>query len=357
MKTIIIFFILLAASLANAQQAGQLYITSYDDTGEIGYVCNGQPENSIPVRYGLVNLNQSVPLTIDSIVPAGDPSAFQDQQVIIIPDYVLGYIGEGGDASFAPTRAGDDTIHETVYYNGQYTATASIIFHARNAPNLSMYGYEFTWAFLAGGEGFGSYNQEAETDTMFDTIEAEKYIVGAEPLENGGIGPGCQPILLRTCDEATVDSIYEVGDFSEFTFDPFPALPFTMSAGDSLLLNYEFIPNTIDTTGTDHHYLVFHSTDGHYLVWSFTYWVYPASSVSETDNTSTKIKVFPNPTTDELQILGSQAGTIHILDIMGRERMNANNDGTSTTLDVSSLEPGTYFLRIGNQSAKVEIAR
>ena len=343
--------------MCSAQQAGQLIITSYDDTGEIGYVCNGQPENSIPVRYGLINLNQSVPLAIDSIVPQGDSTQFPYQQVIVIPDYSLGYVGFGGDAAFAPTHAGDDTMHETVYYNGQFTATASIIFHARNTPNLAMYGYEYTWALLVDGEGFASYTQEAETDTMFDSIQAAIYTVGMAPVLDGGNGPGAQPVLLRTCGGATIDSIYEVGDFSEITFDSFPPLPYVMTGGDSLLLNYEFTPRTVDTTGIGKHDLVFHSTDGQYLVWSFTYWVNPASSVREAVNSSDAIKVFPNPASGELQILSGQAGTIHLFDLMGRERMNAPDDGTGATLDVSRLESGIYFLREGNQSTKVEIAR
>ncbi len=351
----VFFFLLFAVSISNAQQAGQLIITSYDDTGEIGYVCNGQPENSIPVSYGLINLNPSVPLTIDSIVPDGDPTQFQDQTVIIIPDYILGDVGVGGDAGFAPTRAGDDTMHETVYYNGQFTATASIIFHARTTPNLAMYGFEFTWALLIDGEGFASYTLEPESDTMFDTL-GSIYTAGLPSLENGGNDPGDQPVLLRTCGGATIDSIYEVGDFSDFSFDPFPTLPYTMSGGDSLLLNYEFTPKVVDTTWS-HHYLVFHSTDGQYLVWSFTYWVYPTSSVSEAPTTNNELKVFPNPATDALQILGGQVGTIHLFDIMGRERMTANNDGTGATLDVSRLESGIYFLREGTQSTKVEISR
>jgi Secretion system C-terminal sorting domain len=351
----IFFFLLFTVSISNAQQAGQLIITSYDDTGEIGYVCNGQPENSIPVSYALINLNPSIPLTIDSIVPHGDSTQFQDQTVIIIPDYILGEVGVGGDAGFAPTRAGDDTMHETVYYNGQFTATASIIFHARNTPTLAFYGFEFTWALIIDGEGFASYTQEPETDTMFDTL-GSIYTAGLPPLENGGNDPGDQPVLLRTCGGATIDSIYEVGDFSDFSFDPFPPLPYTMSGGDSLLLNYEFTPKVVDTAWS-HHYLVFHSTDGQYLVWSFTYWVYPTSSVNVIPTASDEIKVFPNPATDALQILGGQVGTIHLYDLMGRERMNANDDGTGATLDVSHLESGTYFLRLGNQSTKVEISR
>jgi hypothetical protein len=71
---------------------------------------------------------------------------------------------------------------------------------------------------------------------------------------------------------------------------------------------------------------------------------------------SDNIRVHPNPATNQIQILGEQSGGVHLFDLMGRERMNATMDGTSATLDVSHLEAGMYFLRLGNESAKVEIA-
>ena len=83
------------------------------------------------------------------------------------------------------------------------------------------------------------------------------------------------------------------------------------------------------------------------------------SSVAESSNSnsSSSLHLFPNPASDNLQILGAQSGEIHLFDLMGRERMNAITDGANATLDVSSLEPGMYFLREGNESAKVEIER
>jgi hypothetical protein len=355
----IIITLLFATTIAKAQQAGQLYVTSYDDTGQIVYICDGQAQNTVDVQFAMLNLNQSVPLTIDSMIPQGNPSAFPFQQAQYTT-FELADVFVGGDATFSPSVPGDDTIHETVFYNGKYTATAAIIFHARSSPDIAMYGYAWSTAFSEGTNSFGSFNQQDVFDTMYDDMNATQssiqYYMGSMPSENGGIAPGDQPVMLLSCGGATIDSIYEVGDFSDFSFDPFPKLPFNMAGEDSLVLNYEFTPKTVDTTGS-HHYLVFHSTDGHYLVWSFVYYIYPASSVSETVNQGDEIQVFPNPATDALQILGGQTGTIHLFDLMGRERMTANNDGTSTTLDVSSLESGIYFLREGNQSTKVEIAR
>ena len=295
-RFVILLILLLATSTSNAQVQGQLYITSYDDTGQIGYVCDGQPQSTVAVRYALLNLNQSVPLTIDSVVPQGDPTQFPSQFVIVIPGFKLTDVSVGGDAAFSPTRAGDDTIHETVYYNGQFTATASIIYHAYNSPDLAMYGYTITTAYSFEGNSFGDYNPEEELDTMHDQMGIDQdYLVGAAPLENGGDGPGDQPVILHSCGGAIIDSIYESGDFSEFSFDPFPTLPYTMPPDDSLVLNFEFTPKVVDTLGTHHHYLIFHSTDGHYLTWSFEYYVYPASSVSWCAISSGELQIGTSP--------------------------------------------------------------
>ncbi len=365
MKRFSIFLILLfATTIAKAQQAGQLSITSYDDTGEIVYICDGQTLNSVTVSFGMLNLNSKVPLLIDSIIPHTTSSAFQ-QLWLQHDTFTLTDVSVEGDAGFFPTQPGDDTIYETVYYNGQFSATGTIIFHARNSPELSMFGYTLTTAYSVDGNGFGGDDQEEETDTMHNKISNDKdgssYYLGTGPFVDGGnqlYDFDDQPVVLQTCGGgATIDSIYESGDFSEFSFDPFPQLPYTIPGDDSLVLNYEFTPKVVDEGGLNHHYLIFHSTDGQYLTWSFEYKVYPASDVSEAENMSDAIKVFPNPASDELQILGGQAGTIHLFDLMGRERMSGEDEGSGTTLNVSSLAPGTYFLRLGNQSSKIEITR
>ncbi len=360
MKRLSILSILLCAtSIAHAQQAGQLYITSYDDTGDVVYICHGQAQNSVTVNFALVNLNPSVPLTVDSIVPSGDTSVFQQQQ----REYASFVLAKGGasgaDAVYAPNRIGDDTIHETAYYNGEFSASASIIFHARSSPNIALYGFTTLTDFSMGGYGFGNVDFTEEIDTMHDKLNSgTTYIVdSSKSMKNGGYKFGDIPVILRSCGGAIIDSIYEVGDFSEFAFDPFPTLPYTIQGDDSLVLNYEFTPKVVDETGSRHHYLVFHSTDGHYLTWSFEYKVYPASSVTPITESPSGIRIFPNPATNEVQIQGGPTGTVRLFDLLGRERAEVATNGSKAMLDVSKLEPGTYFLRIGNQSSSVEIAR
>jgi hypothetical protein len=350
-----------SASIAHAQQAGQLYIASYNDTLDIGYICNGVNQDTASVSIAGVNLIPSVPITVDSITmsvkPVSDTVNFQylgTSNPFTISNG--GFFAEG--PNWAATRVGDDTLILTGYYGGHFTSTADLIFHARNSPDISMYGVQSTLIDVGGGNKIGGFNQEEETDTMHDVMNAgEPYNVTSLPVENGGELEGDNPVILRSCSGGIIDSIVESGDFSEFAFDPFPKLPDTLKEEDTMILNYEFTPQVVDTLGVRHHYLIFHTKEGKYLSWSFEYRVYPSASVSDVAILNDQIKVFPNPASDELQVLGGQAGTIHLFDIMGRERLNASDDGTTATLDVSHLEHGTYFLRLGNQSTKVQISR
>jgi hypothetical protein len=74
-------------------------------------------------------------------------------------------------------------------------------------------------------------------------------------------------------------------------------------------------------------------------------------------NASENLRIFPNPASGDLQILGGEADEVHLFDLMGREVLAptelVNGGGT---LDVSHLEPGMYFVRSGDRSAKIEIA-
>jgi len=81
------------------------------------------------------------------------------------------------------------------------------------------------------------------------------------------------------------------------------------------------------------------------------------SGVKEIAHNNNPLEVFPNPATNLLQITSSQPGQAHLFDLLGRERLNASIGASGATMDVSHLEAGMYFLRLGSESAKVEIAR
>ncbi len=80
-----------------------------------------------------------------------------------------------------------------------------------------------------------------------------------------------------------------------------------------------------------------------------------ASVVESAMNSGSVFSVFPTPATGELQITGGVTGILHLFDVMGCERMNATMDGIRAVMDVSRLPAGLYFLRMGDQFAKVEV--
>jgi hypothetical protein len=97
------------------------------------------------------------------------------------------------------------------------------------------------------------------------------------------------------------------------------------------------------------------SIDGCSIVRELTFLPEYPNGVAKNAGANSGLRIFPNPASEELQILGGQLGEVHLFDLMGRERMNTATDGTGATLDVSQLEDGIYFLRSGSESAKVEI--
>jgi hypothetical protein len=139
---------------------------------------------------------------------------------------------------------------------------------------------------------------------------------------------------------------------SAFTYDTL-SLPLTIQPGDSQSIEIKFKPIV---AGVQHDTLLVLS-EATELDIPLVGDGIGSAGVVENMSLSPSLHVFPNPASGNLQILGVQSGEIHLFDLMGRERMNAVWDGGNTTLDVSSLEPGMYFLREGNESAKVEISR
>ncbi len=80
------------------------------------------------------------------------------------------------------------------------------------------------------------------------------------------------------------------------------------------------------------------------------------SGVAESTTLNSTLRIFPNPSSSSIQIMGGQPGEVHLFDLLGREVLTSsalpNGEGS---LDVSHLSDGMYFLRLGKQSATVEI--
>ena len=77
-------------------------------------------------------------------------------------------------------------------------------------------------------------------------------------------------------------------------------------------------------------------------------------NIAETHG-SAAIQVYPNPTTGELTIDNGQLtiNNVEIFDMMGRKQLSIINCPLLIEINISHLPSGIYFLRIGNEWAKV----
>ena len=79
------------------------------------------------------------------------------------------------------------------------------------------------------------------------------------------------------------------------------------------------------------------------------------TGIDELQVTSSELRVYPNPVTNELQVMSYELqGNIEIFDIMGRALNNCQFSIVNPQLiiNVSSLPSGIYFLRVGERMAK-----
>ena len=71
------------------------------------------------------------------------------------------------------------------------------------------------------------------------------------------------------------------------------------------------------------------------------------------ENTENHLIIFPNPANHELKITNYEGGEIEIYDIMGKTLMSLTTlPSPETTIDVSHLPTGMYFLKIDKKTAK-----
>ena len=70
-------------------------------------------------------------------------------------------------------------------------------------------------------------------------------------------------------------------------------------------------------------------------------------TVGTQDNNYISASVYPNPATDELNIIAqSQISDVEVFNILGQSLFTQNVVANSTTLNISSLQAGTYFAKV-----------
>ena len=62
-------------------------------------------------------------------------------------------------------------------------------------------------------------------------------------------------------------------------------------------------------------------------------------------NSSSKIEIYPNPASNTLSINAPQLSAIGILNIHGKQIISVTSNSNSTTIDISSLPTGVYFVK------------
>ncbi len=86
------------------------------------------------------------------------------------------------------------------------------------------------------------------------------------------------------------------------------------------------------------------------------------TSVNELGMNDTRVSVYPNPATDQLNVYTEsslKAGQLVIFDIIGRQQSSQPIDAHSqlTKVDISSLVPGIYMLRLQDETGNVLTTR
>jgi hypothetical protein len=350
MKTLgaIILCSILAINSVNAQQPFQLLIPGYDDTIQSVCFCDGERQNGIDADNLYANiLYQTFPnLHVDSIIYNYDATKFFH----VKNEYGLdiNIASSGFFASYEPPSSGNDTIRVSGYY-GPYMTKSEFIFHSKQMPSLCLYGKVSGLHMLIPGK-FGVYNSNYQfvTDTLFHDMTGDSKGAYRSTGEVRSTGDN-KYVTVRSCGiGGIIDSIYTVGDFSDFEFINFPTAPITLSGKDSITINYYFKPVV---EGTHPHYIVFHTTEGRYLVWSFRYSVFPPKSVASDAGGSNSFIIYPNPcrgmvslySNDSKQVISSiklvnSIGTT-VMSINGLDNQNSNN----MSMDVSTLSRGIYY--------------
>lgn len=132
--------------------------------------------------------------------------------------------------------------------------------------------------------------------------------------------------------------------------------PFTFQVGQSLPLDYCFIfardyqgTNLTSVDLLQQYSEEITSQAGNLTILPGTYY-----SVKENDK-SGKLKVIPNPVTDNVRIFYTEASTIPFLvsDINGQVRKSGNLANGTADINLNDLKPGIYIIRSGSCSAKI----
>lgn len=74
------------------------------------------------------------------------------------------------------------------------------------------------------------------------------------------------------------------------------------------------------------------------------------NGVSVSENESMNINVYPNPAESLVNVTAEGLRNVELIDMMGRIISRNESSETTTTIDLSNLTSGIYFLRITTET-------
>ncbi len=80
----------------------------------------------------------------------------------------------------------------------------------------------------------------------------------------------------------------------------------------------------------------------------------PSTQV-ESVNANSSVSVYPNPTTGKLNIVNAKNSIVTVFNMLGQEVVKMNSTSATSTIDISNMAEGTYFVKIqseGNVTTK-----
>lgn len=77
------------------------------------------------------------------------------------------------------------------------------------------------------------------------------------------------------------------------------------------------------------------------------------ASLSINDRKGEAIKLYPNPTQDNLKIMNSAGAQIDIYNVIGKLMLKNSIESSLQTIDISHFEKGVYFVQINNKGKRV----
>ena len=107
---------------------------------------------------------------------------------------------------------------------------------------------------------------------------------------------------------------------------------------------------------TDVSYTVQWDFDTDVVLFNMTLYAKWTPKVGIEDFSNTALAIYPNPTTNIVNISGICAGDkISVMDLSGRKLMEVRATGTVQTLDIGNLRAGVYIIGVGNRIGKLVI--